>query len=63
MNTTALSRRAGLLAPLLLAACTVLPDGPSAMVLPGTGKSFEQFRSDDLQCRGYAQAQLGGASA
>ena len=63
MNTTALSRRAGLLAPLLLAACTVLPDGPSAMVLPGTGKSFEQFRSDDLQCRGYAQGQLGGASA
>ena len=62
MNTTVLFRRAGVLAPLLLAACTVMPDGPSAMVLPGTGKSFAQFRSDDLQCRGYAQGQFGGSS-
>lgn len=63
MNTTALSSCAGMLAPLLLAACTVMPEGPSAMVLPGTGKSFEQFRGDDLQCRGHAQGQLGGGSA
>ena len=48
---------------LLLGACTVMPSGPSALVLPGTGKSFDQFRSDDFSCRGYAQAQLGGASA
>lgn len=52
-----------LLAPLALAACAVTPSGPSVMVLPGTGKNFDQFRSDDLQCRGYAQGQLGGASA
>lgn len=63
MNKRALPARAGVLAPLLLAACTVMPEGPSAMVLPGTGKSFEQFRRDDDSCRGYAQAQLGGASA
>ena len=63
MNTKAYLGRAGMLAPLLLAACTVMPEGPSAMVLPGTGKSFEQFRGDDLQCRGYAQGQLGGSSA
>ena len=63
MHTTALSSCAGMLAPLLLAACTVMPDGPSAMVLPGTGKSFEQFRGDDMQCRGHAQGQLGGGSA
>ncbi|WP_317203674.1 hypothetical protein [Janthinobacterium sp.] len=50
------------LAPLLLSACAVMPEGPSAMVLPGTGKSFEQFRGDDFSCRGYAQSQLGGAS-
>ncbi|UQV48302.1 glycine zipper family protein [Janthinobacterium lividum] len=55
--------RAGLLIPLLLTACTVMPEGPSAMVLPGAGKNFEQFRGDDLQCRAYAQGQLGGASA
>ncbi|MFM9434199.1 hypothetical protein ACFDR9_001253 [Janthinobacterium sp. CG_23.3] len=51
------------LAALLLGACTVMPSGPSALVLPGTGKSFEQFRGDDFSCRGYAQSQLGGASA
>ena len=56
-------RIAVLLAPLALAACAVAPNGPSVMVLPGTGKNFDQFRSDDLQCRGYAQGQLGGASA
>ena len=53
----------GVLAPLVLAACTVMPQGPSAMVLPGTGKSFAQFQGDDAHCRGYAQAQLGGSSA
>ncbi|MGK5006273.1 glycine zipper family protein [Janthinobacterium sp. LB2P70] len=53
----------GVLAPLVLAACTVMPQGPSAMVLPGTGKSFAQFQGDDTHCRGYAQAQLGGSSA
>ena len=63
MNTKAFLGHAGMLAPLLLAACTVMPEGPSAMVLPGTGKSLEQFRGDDLQCRGYAQGQLGGSSA
>ncbi|MDN2698117.1 glycine zipper family protein [Janthinobacterium sp. SUN073] len=63
MNTRALMGRAGLLAPLLLTACTVLPEGPSAMVLPGTGKSLEQFRGDDGSCRGYAQAQLAGTGA
>jgi hypothetical protein len=32
------------------------------MVLPGTGKSFDQFRADDFQCRGFANSQLGGAT-
>ena len=63
MNKNVWWRAAAMLAPVLLTACTVLPQGPSAMVLPGTGKSFEQFRGDDLQCRAYAQDQLGGASA
>ncbi|MGK5017611.1 YMGG-like glycine zipper-containing protein [Janthinobacterium sp. HLS12-2] len=63
MNKNVWWRVAAMLAPFLLTACTVLPQGPSAMVLPGTGKSFEQFRGDDLQCRGYAQGQLGGSSA
>lgn len=48
---------------LLLGACAVVPSGPSAMALPGTGKSFDQFRVDDVNCRQYARAQLGGTTA
>lgn len=47
----------------LLAACISLPSGPSVMTLPGSGKSFEQFRLDDYQCRDYAIQQLGGTTA
>jgi hypothetical protein len=45
---------------LLLSACGSTPSlyGPGVLVLPGTGKSFDQFRSDEHDCRGYAQAQL-----
>ncbi|WP_137896543.1 hypothetical protein [Ramlibacter sp. 2FC] len=50
-----------LLATLLLGACAVVPSAPSVMVLPGTGKSFDQFRFDDANCRNYAYAQVGGA--
>lgn len=32
------------------------------MVLPGSGKSFEQFRYDDNECRQFASAQLGGTT-
>lgn len=45
-----------------LAACTTMPSGPNVMVLPGSGKNFDQFRADDFQCRQYAQSQLGGAT-
>lgn len=48
---------------LALSACTTLPTGPSVMVLPGTGKSFDQFRADDVDCRQYAQYQMGGETA
>lgn len=43
-----------LLLPLLLGGCSTLPKGPSVMVLPGTGKEFAQFQSDDGACRQYA---------
>jgi hypothetical protein len=47
-------------ATLVLGACaTVPPSGPSVMVLPGNGKSFEQFRSDDFECRQFAGSQAG----
>ena len=46
-----------------LAACTVMPTGPTVMALPGTGKTFDEFRADDFNCRQYAFGQVGGVSA
>ncbi|RFU46826.1 YMGG-like glycine zipper-containing protein [Paraburkholderia sp. DHOC27] len=47
----------------LLGACAVLPTSPSVMALPGTGKTFDQFRADDAVCRQYAYQQVGGVAA
>ncbi|WP_020165421.1 YMGG-like glycine zipper-containing protein [Methyloversatilis discipulorum] len=47
----------------LLAGCATTPSGPSVMALPGTGKSFDQFRHDDALCREYAREQTGGTDA
>ena len=46
----------------ILSACVTLPSGPSVMTLPGSGKSFDQFRSDDYECRQYAYEQVGGVT-
>jgi len=48
---------------LVLGACVSMPSGPSVLVLPGTGKNFDQFRFDETDCRGYASALLGGKDA
>jgi hypothetical protein len=32
------------------------------MSLPGTGKSFDQFRADDTECRQYASSHNGGTN-
>ena len=56
---------------LLAAAATVtvagcaapsVPMGPSILVLPGSSKTFDQFRSDDNECRNYATSQTTGDS-
>jgi hypothetical protein len=47
------------LALLALVGCATLPTGPSVMVLPGSGKSFDQFQTDDLVCRQWAGQQIG----
>jgi hypothetical protein len=47
---------------LLVAACTTIPNGPSALVLPGTGKSFDLFRADDFECKQFAHSQLDGST-
>src|SRR5437879_4089870 len=54
--------RTGVLAlvfTLSLGACATVPLGPSVMVLPGTGKSFDQFQADDAICRQWASVQTG----
>ena len=53
---------------LLSAACASTPTGPSVLVLPGSGKSHDQFRAEDARCRQRAAAELqatdgGGVSA
>ncbi len=48
-----------LLGAALLAGCATTPSGPSVLVLPGTGKAFDQFRGDDAMCRQYAAQQTG----
>lgn len=58
-----LLRVSPLFALLMLGACASIPTGPSVMALPGTGKSFEQFRADDADCRQFALGQIGGATA
>ena len=55
MRSGSLSVAAGL----VLAACATVPTGPSVMVLPGTGKNFEQFQTDDGVCRQWAAQQTG----
>jgi hypothetical protein len=46
-------------AALLLSACQTVPTGPNVMVLPGTGKTFDQFQMDDHLCRQFASQQIG----
>ncbi|MGO9014384.1 MAG: glycine zipper family protein [Dissulfurispiraceae bacterium] len=44
---------------LMVSGCATVPIGPSVSVLPGTGKSFEQFQADDAVCRQWASQQIG----
>ena len=42
-----------------LGGCATIPTGPSVQVMPGSGKSFEQFQADDAVCRQWARQQIG----
>jgi hypothetical protein len=48
-----------LLGVVVLGGCATIPTGPSVTVLPGPGKSFEAFQSDDSVCRQWAGQQIG----
>jgi len=53
---------ASMLAAALLAlgGCVSIPGGPIVATFPGTGRSFDQCRSDDADCRRHATASIGG---
>jgi hypothetical protein len=51
-----------LAAALAITGCATAPTGPSVLVLQGSGKSFDQFSRDDMNCRDFALRQLGGKS-
>ncbi len=49
--------------PLMLGGCAVTPpSGPSIMVLPGPGKTFNAFQVDDYNCRAAAGQNIGYAA-
>lgn len=47
----------------LVTGCASGPTGPSVMVLPGAGKSFEQFQADVARCRQWADQETGTTTA
>jgi len=47
-----------ILTTFFLTACSTVPSGPSALVLPGQNKDQQQFRNDDASCRKLAHSQL-----
>jgi len=48
-----------LLVILTVSGCATVPTGPSVSVMPGQGKSFEQFQVDDAICRQWSAQQIG----
>jgi hypothetical protein len=55
--------RIGALAAALLSlgGCVSIPNGPSVATFPGSGRSFDQFRFDDTNCRRHASDSIGGS--
>lgn len=42
----------------VIGGCASAPTGPSVMVLPGTGKTMDQFQAEDGRCRQVAAGEL-----
>ncbi len=59
--TKSVGRIISSMAILALTGCATLPSGPSVRVLPGEGKSFEEFQTDDAVCRQWAERSIGVA--
>ena len=43
-----------------LVGCAVTPLGPTVQVMPGRGKAFETFQSDQAGCKSFAAGQVSG---
>ena len=57
-------KRVGVIAAaVVLAGCASAPTGPSVMVLPGSGKTMEQFQGDDARCRQVAAGELAAVAS
>ena len=52
------TRTALVAAAVMLTACAHVPTGPSVMALAGSGKTLEQFQTDDGTCRQSAAHEL-----
>ncbi|ACS87292.1 YMGG-like glycine zipper-containing protein [Musicola paradisiaca] len=52
-----------LLAGVGLSGCVSTPTAPSVMSLPGSGKSYEQFRADDAVCKNTAYRAVNGEAS
>lgn len=59
MRKVSLFSPASCAAALLLIGCSTIPTGPSVLVLPGQGKTLDQFQYDDLLCRQWSSQQIG----
>ncbi|MEP6998156.1 MAG: hypothetical protein ABI900_10920 [Betaproteobacteria bacterium] len=44
----------------LLAGYETMPEGPTVTALQGADKGYDESRTDDVGCRQYAHAQVGG---
>ncbi len=48
-----------ILAVIAASGCATIPPGPSVMAIPPSGKSFDEFRLEDSECRQWAESQVG----
>jgi hypothetical protein len=44
----------------VLTGCAATPMGPTVQVMPGPGKTFDQFQNDNASCKVYAAGQVQG---
>jgi outer membrane lipoprotein SlyB len=57
---TKFNRLSVLLLPVALGACTVVrPEGPSVLALPAQGRDLASFNAQEVNCRSYADSQIG----